>query len=551
MNPKFKRNVVQSPVVDSATRVMPGRGVSSRPGHVGRRPVIASADRQVGAFHRSPPTPRVAGPRVSQPAGRSAYPPTEAGNRVTIDELRPLHHQIAQAASNAPAMDGATHDCATAGPVLAWLLAVGGGVGLLAALGGAAEEMGLIRSHTDRFACSGGLAPSCPPGTVDVFGSLNPLAGIIGFAIVSLIGALLTMGLALPRRVWLGLQAALTVGMVGAHWLVVRNLVALEVLCPYCTLGCALLIPMFWYTTVHTLELGWLPAPQPVRKNAQGLVRNRRLVLLAWYLILVGVLYAGGDWYQRNPPADGALLAVALITTATLAGAGMARRFADRMGLWLSLASAMMMVSAVTDILPEVWHESGELGIPLWLPAVALAIGFIVITYFTRKGCSHGHDDESRAPATGRHRRLKQSPGTATFGGVGAAAALTAHRVIEGSTLALSPSTAVIVALFVHSASEGLALAALLHEARQRLAPWLVVSASGPAIGVIAATVSPLPEALVPVLLAVVGGVLLRTAVVGLRMAITKWRSGELHLGQIIASACLATALGVFLVAEH
>ena len=134
---------------------------------------------------------------------------------------------------------------------------------------------------------------------------------------------------------------------------------------------------------------------------------------------------------------------------------------------------------------------------------------------------------------------------------MGAAAALTAHRVIEGTTLALTPSTAVIIALFVHSASEGLALAALLHEGKQRLAPWLAVSAAGPAVGVLAATVSPLPEVLVPVLLALVGGVLLRTAVVGLRMAVDKWRSGELRGWQVLASAGVAATLGVLLGAEQ
>lgn len=181
---------------------------------------------------------------------------------------------------------------------------------------------------------------------------------------------------------------------------------------------------------------------------------------------------------------------------------------------------------------------------------MSLAVGFLVITYFTRAGCSHGHDDEPTT-AVGRHRRTTRLSGKAGFGGVGAAAALTAHRVIEGTTLALTPSTAVIVALLVHSASEGLALAALLHEGRQRLAPWMLMSVAAPPVGIVAATISPLPEMLVPVLLAIVGGVLLRTAVVGLRMAIVKKRSGELRGWQIVASAGVAAALGVLLALEH
>ncbi|WP_327585161.1 hypothetical protein OHA25_57325 [Nonomuraea sp. NBC_00507] len=233
-----------------------------------------------------------------------------------------------------------------------------------------------------------------------------------------------------------------------------------------------------------------------------------------WMLALGPVLEGG------RPGAE-AWLAVGLVSLSTLAGAWLARRASERLTMWLTVASAMMMVTALTDLLPDAWQDAVEHGVPLWVVGVSVAVGFLVITYFTRKGCGHGH----RRPKTlarhapGLHRRVKQAVGAALFGGMGTAAALTVHRTIEGATLALAASAVVVIALMVHSASEGLALAALLDMARQRLWPWLVVSCVSPAVGVLVAGAGPIPGQVVPLLLGAVTGVLLRTAIVGIRLA--------------------------------
>lgn len=434
----------------------------------------------------------------------------------------------------------------SASPLLARMLTVGGGIGLLAALVRASEKIGLFGDRSTEF-CTVSVALGCEP---DALGSLNPLLGVAGFAMLTAVGAVLMTGVALTRGLWLGLQAAVTFGVVFAHGLVLRNMSLLDTTCSYCLLACAVMIPLFWYTTVHTISRGWLPVPGPLSRAVQGLVRNRHVVLIVWYLLVTALVYVAGGWLTRHPPADGAWAAVALITAATLVGAWTATRYSSRMGLWLSMASAMMMVTAVTEILPQVWEGSAEQDLPLWIPALAAVIGFVVITYFTRQGCAHGHDDATPS-AGGRHRVQARAAASAAFGGVGAAAALTTHRLVEGATLALTPSVAVITALLIHSASEGLALAALLKEAREPLAPWLLVSSAGPALGVVVATISPLPGAAVPLLLALVGGVLLRTAIVGLRLAITKRRTGELRDWQIAAAVAVAGGLGVFATLAH
>lgn len=134
---------------------------------------------------------------------------------------------------------------------------------------------------------------------------------------------------------------------------------------------------------------------------------------------------------------------------------------------------------------------------------------------------------------------------------MGTAAALTTHRAIEGATLALTASAVVIIALIVHSASEGLALAALLDMANQRLAPWLLVACVSPGVGVLVATISPLPGQSVPVLLGMVAGVLLRTAIVGMKLAAGKQESGRLSGKQLVVAATVAITVGLLLAMTH
>ncbi|GAA4203944.1 hypothetical protein GCM10022252_62330 [Streptosporangium oxazolinicum] len=263
-----------------------------------------------------------------------------------------------------------------------------------------------------------------------------------------------------------------------------------------------------------------------------------------------------GPALEGAAPGAGAWAAVLLVSLSTLAGAWLARRNSAKVTVWLTIASAMMLITALVDLLPDAWRDAGETGVPLWAVGLAIVFGFLVITYFTRKGCGHGHGHAGSRPTGGRHapglhRRVKEAVDAALFGGMGTAAALTLHRAIEGATLALTASAVVVIALMVHSAGEGLALAALLDMARQRLAPWLVVSCLSPATGILIATLAPLPGWLVPLLLGMVTGVLLRTAIVGLRLAAADQEGGRLSRRHLTIAAGVAVTGGALLIATH
>jgi zinc transporter ZupT len=106
------------------------------------------------------------------------------------------------------------------------------------------------------------------------------------------------------------------------------------------------------------------------------------------------------------------------------------------------------------------------------------------------------------------------------LGGAGSAAALAAHRFLEGSALAVTASWAVTITLVVHALAEGIAVGALLAgQSRQRLALWLAAMCLSPVAGAAAISGTKLPAAAEPLFLALAAGVLAQAALISLTAA--------------------------------
>jgi uncharacterized membrane protein len=178
-----------------------------------------------------------------------------------------------------------------AGRGLSTLLAIAGAVGFVAAFVLAVERIALLEDPDYVPTCSFNPILSC--GSVmqtwqaEAFGFPNPLIGIAAFAVVTTVGVVLLTGASLPRWFWLGLDAGALFGVVFVHWLIVQSLYSIGALCPYCMVVWVVTIPIFWYVTVHNFQAGHLPAPASLRRFV---VRNRGLVLAAWYLVVAGLV---------------------------------------------------------------------------------------------------------------------------------------------------------------------------------------------------------------------------------------------------------------------
>ncbi|MEW1757409.1 vitamin K epoxide reductase family protein [Streptomyces cyaneofuscatus] len=183
--------------------------------------------------------------------------------------------------------------------LVAAVLTLGGAIGFLAAFTLTVEKIALLKDPSYSPSCSINPILSC--GSVmttpqaEVFGFPNPLLGIAGFAVVTALGVVLLTGAVLPRWMWWGLQAGVLFGVVLVHWLIFQSLYRIGALCPYCMVVWTVMIPVFWYTTVHILTRGYLPVPDGMRRSARAVAGYHGVVLTAWYL-LIAVLILERFW---------------------------------------------------------------------------------------------------------------------------------------------------------------------------------------------------------------------------------------------------------------
>lgn len=175
------------------------------------------------------------------------------------------------------------------GRTMPWLLAVGGFIAFLASFALTYERFQLLVDEDHEVSCDFGGILSC--GSVmttpqaSAFGFPNPLIGIASFAAVTMLGAGLLAGANYRRWFWLGLQAGTVFGIGFVIWLMYQSMFVINRLCPYCMVVWAVMIPLFWYTTLYNLDRRHLPVPAGGQEVVATIVRNRGALLVLLYLV--------------------------------------------------------------------------------------------------------------------------------------------------------------------------------------------------------------------------------------------------------------------------
>ena len=97
-----------------------------------------------------------------------------------------------------------------------------------------------------------------------VFGFPNMFMGIVAFAVIITMAMGMLAGATFARWYWLGLQAGVTLGFAFVVWLWSQALYSIHILCPFCMVVWAAMIPLFVWVTVRNVTHGvirYLPAP--------------------------------------------------------------------------------------------------------------------------------------------------------------------------------------------------------------------------------------------------------------------------------------------------
>lgn len=177
----------------------------------------------------------------------------------------------------------------------AWILVVGGMLGLVAAFELILEKVRVLADPAYVPACDLNPVLSCGSVIVtaqaEVFGFPNPVLGLVGFTVVITVGVLLVGRVALPGWVWIGLNGGALLGFAFVQWLVWQSLYSIGSLCPWCMVVWVVTAPIFVWVTAANLLAGRLPTPASWSSAVSALVGLRGLVLAAWYVIVLGLIF--------------------------------------------------------------------------------------------------------------------------------------------------------------------------------------------------------------------------------------------------------------------
>lgn len=147
----------------------------------------------------------------------------------------------------------------------AWLLLITGVVGWLASGTLVLEKLEVLKDPNHVTVCDVNPWISC--GQVmqtwqsSAFGFPNMFIGIVAFAIIITTAMGILAGAKFARWYWLGLQAGVTLGFVFVVWLWSQALYSIHILCPFCMIVWAAMIPLFVWVTVRNISHGVIPLP--------------------------------------------------------------------------------------------------------------------------------------------------------------------------------------------------------------------------------------------------------------------------------------------------
>ncbi|MCQ3998467.1 vitamin K epoxide reductase [Aeromicrobium sp. 636] len=181
-------------------------------------------------------------------------------SRLWADDLRPSRIcPMTAVASAAPAPAPADDETPGSDRGLGIFLAISGAIALWSSLTLTYDKIALLQAETEgktkELSCSLSAFVDCSQvvssNQSEVFGFPNTFIGAVAFAVVVTLGVLLASGVALPRWIWGGLQVGVLFGIGFVTWLQYQAIWEIGVLCPWCMVVWAMMIPMFVAVTAR------------------------------------------------------------------------------------------------------------------------------------------------------------------------------------------------------------------------------------------------------------------------------------------------------------
>lgn len=134
-----------------------------------------------------------------------------------------------------------------------------------------------------------------------VLGIPAPFLGLVMFPALATIGVILAAGVKLKRWLWLGLQMAVSGGVLFALWLFWISLYKIHALCPYCLGTDVAIYTMAWYVTLYNVEQGYILTHKRFKKLNQFSRKHHLDILIGLFLFITAfILHHFWYYYGRN-----------------------------------------------------------------------------------------------------------------------------------------------------------------------------------------------------------------------------------------------------------
>ena len=177
------------------------------------------------------------------------------------------------------------------------VLLVGGLIGFAASFDLSYERVASLIDPQHAISCDFNPVLSCgtvmDTGQASVFGFPNPFIGLAAFPLVVFTGLLMASRTALPRWTMLAFNLGALGGVSFVAWLIYQSVYRIGVLCPWCMVVWAVVIPVFWFTTVHNLRSGVIPIGADWRGPVSDLLRHHWIGLVVLYGAVLTVVGTG------------------------------------------------------------------------------------------------------------------------------------------------------------------------------------------------------------------------------------------------------------------
>lgn len=178
---------------------------------------------------------------------------------------------------------------------LAWVLLIGGAIGLLASFVLTLEYFHALTEPDAELLCDISVFVTCQPAMMsyagEILGFPNVILGLVSFTIVIVTAVVLFTGARLPRWYWVCLQ----IGMIGAAVLITflqwYSGYELRALCLWCMIIWAGTIPLVALTTIGGLARGQFG--KNTIRIGRALSHWAWVIVVIWYLAVAGLVLAG------------------------------------------------------------------------------------------------------------------------------------------------------------------------------------------------------------------------------------------------------------------